>query len=436
MKRIISLFMTIVMVVTLVAVNGVTSNAEDSRKVKVTIRDFKMDHKLFEGAVSSQEGLVRTTLGADKKPDFSDPANPGKPLPAWSAWDVEESPVTLDELKNFFNDVPGVNQKTTKYLIMTKDSDGFYNINRNDANTFKDGMFFPIDNEFYGNEGLDHNFHFSMELHAKFTYKGFEEFSFQGDDDVWVFINNQLVIDLGGVHGSQDASILLPELVKQGKLNLVPGQSFDFDMFYMERCTTESNLDFSTNIDLSNMPYGQATLTKDLDKAADYGFIPDTIKDNMITPITRQEFAEVAVNFYEKVTSKEAAAASATTFTDCSNQKVLKAFQLGITNGKADGGKKFLPQNYITRQEMAAMITRTLKACYPDIVFDISGQPDFKDQKQILSYANVPTKFMAKYSITNGDGKGNFMPLNTCTREQAVAFLVRAFDNKSMFLEE
>ncbi len=172
----------------------------------------------------------------------------------------------------------------------------------------------------------------------------------------------------------------------------------------------------------------------ELNDGAQLGLITDKIKGNLKGDITREEFAEVAVRFYEKVTGKKAAAAPADTFTDCTNPEVLKAFTLGITTGV--GGGKFAPDNPLPRQQMAAMVTRTMAACFDNFTMDVSGVEDFKDQDLIQSWAVQSTKFMAKYKITLGDGKGNFLPENNCTREQAIAFLVRAYNYRDQYLTD
>ncbi|HHW23347.1 MAG TPA: S-layer homology domain-containing protein [Clostridiaceae bacterium] len=195
---------------------------------------------------------------------------------------------------------------------------------------------------------------------------------------------------------------------------------------------------FSNIVKIGTPAYESASpwAVGELDQAAELGFITDSIKGKMNGPITREEFAEVAVNFYEIVTGKKAEPHPTEKFIDCTNPEVLKARNLGIVYGV--GGDKFLPKDYLLRQQMAAMITRTLTACFetitPDFIAnDVKGVADFKDQDGFLAYGIEPAKFMAKYKITVGDGKGNFGPNDTCTREQAVMFLLRSYLYKDQF---
>lgn len=173
----------------------------------------------------------------------------------------------------------------------------------------------------------------------------------------------------------------------------------------------------------------------ELDKADNLGIITDTLRgSDMTKPITREEFAEVAVKFYEMVTGNKAEPHPTKVFPDCDNLEVLKAFNLKITAGTGDG-TYFEPDNNLVRQQMAQMIKQTLLACYPNLKIDISGQPDFLDQKDFAAYAINPAKFMAKYKIAVGDGKGSFIPNSSCSRQEAIAFLLRSYLNGDQYLK-
>jgi len=106
-------------------------------------------------------------------------------------------------------------------------------------------FFFPIDDQGYGNDWWGHNYGFCMEIHSKFTYKPGQVFDFIGDDDVWVFINNELVIDLGGPHPPRSGTAYLDDL------GLTEDDEYPFDFFFCERHVTGSSLRFSTSIELN-----------------------------------------------------------------------------------------------------------------------------------------------------------------------------------------
>lgn len=106
----------------------------------------------------------------------------------------------------------------------------------------------PFFDQLRGNNSRMHNFGFTMKIQATFQYSPGQHLKFTGDDDVWIFINNRLVIDLGGQHQMASGGVNLDTL------GLVVGGEYPFHMFYAERHTTSSNFVLETSINLKPVP--------------------------------------------------------------------------------------------------------------------------------------------------------------------------------------
>ncbi|MBN2527631.1 MAG: fibro-slime domain-containing protein [Deltaproteobacteria bacterium] len=112
-----------------------------------------------------------------------------------------------------------------------------------DSYVFDDAYFFPLDGQgFKDNDAYGHNYLFTTEVHLKFLYSGGEEFTFRGDDDLWIFVNGKLALDIGGMHWPFEGTIKFDEL------GLTRDESYEMDIFHAERHTSASNFRIQTNI--------------------------------------------------------------------------------------------------------------------------------------------------------------------------------------------
>jgi fibro-slime domain-containing protein len=155
------------------------------------VRDFSQTSADFNGA-DGDAGLpiVSPTLGADGKPVFQ----------------PQGSPATVQSAASFnhwFNDT----------------SSSVFSFTANDANdptgqlfTYSNNAFYPIDGQLGGNQGDAHNRFFTYEIHTYVPYNPGQVLSFTSSDDMWVFIDNMLVVDMGGIHTPTTKTLNMDEV--------------------------------------------------------------------------------------------------------------------------------------------------------------------------------------------------------------------------------
>ena len=163
----------------------------------------------------------------------------------------------------------------------------------------------------------------------------------------------------------------------------------------------------------------------ELNKASELGVIPELFNNQDLTQnITRKEFAHVAVKLYEKLTGTKAIAIENNPFTDTTDEEVLKAYNLGITQGT--GSDTFTPDALITREEMATMMTRALTKAGIDTKVDLEKVNKFADDGEMHDWGKESIYYMSSIEIIKGVGNNTFNVLGNATREQALLISERS----------
>ena len=235
--------------------------------LEITVRDFDASHpdmQRTDPGWGPLAGVLAPTLGPDRKPVFSD-------INGTHTWKLDQPDGAM--IRNCWDSGPGTeeqcymgsvpmfdgadsfydwyhdtdfNQRFEKQLRMTEDPA------RRGQYVYDSDAFFPLTaGEGFGPTPVDDNpqkknYLFTTEIHLRFKYRAGQKFTFRGDDDLWIFVNGKMALDIGGMHLPFEGTIDFDAVAQE--LGIVDGRSYNMDIFHAERRTQGSNFRIETNI--------------------------------------------------------------------------------------------------------------------------------------------------------------------------------------------
>ena len=194
--------------------------------------------------------------------------------------DTNMTTVTGTDMKEHSVPIYGMAVDAYKSIVLTDNGTGTYSFEAGYSGTKKDvrydresgtiyngtnggdeSGFYPLEDLGYEQPGLltatskvnngAKNGSFTLRGESQFVYNKDSNlyFTFTGDDDVYMYINGTLALDLGGAHGRNSKTVNLNDL-DATKYGLKEGQVATFTFFYMERCSDASTFGIKTNMKL------------------------------------------------------------------------------------------------------------------------------------------------------------------------------------------
>ena len=194
--------------------------------------------------------------------------------------DTNMTTVTGTDMKEHSVPIYGMAVDAYKSIVLTDNGTGTYSFEAGYSGTKKDvrydresgtiyngtnggdeSGFYPLEDLGYEQPGLltatskvnngAKNGSFTLRGESQFVYNKDSNlyFTFTGDDDVYMYINGVLALDLGGAHGRNSKTVNLNDL-DATKYGLKEGQVATFTFFYMERCSDASTFGIETNMEL------------------------------------------------------------------------------------------------------------------------------------------------------------------------------------------
>ena len=322
--------------------------------------------------------------------------------------DTNMTTVTGTDKKEHSVPIYGMAVDAYKSIVLTDNGTGTYSFEAGYSGTKKDvrydqesgtiyngtnggdeSGFYPLENLGYEQPGLltatskvnngAKNGGFTLRGESQFVYNKASKlyFTFTGDDDVYMYINGTLALDLGGAHGRNSKTVNLNDL-DATKYGLKEGQVATFTFFYMERCSDASTFGIKTNMELVQRAINVEKKAYDTSYGAEYadGASISTTTDNPTT---------VAYDLI--LTNKGNTDMHQISFTDQDTQGGMAAFGYGVANP------------YVNDSNTA---TVTLGQLSTYLIYVTDGDNVVESTRKTLTALNELSKEVGKVTLAPG----------------------------------
>lgn len=165
---------------------------------------------------------------------------------------------------------------------------------------------------------------------------------------------------------------------------------------------------------------------RSIGKAVELELIPGESQINYKGKITRLEVCRLIDNLLSKLTIEDHGI-TGSPFSDTTDKSVIKLYDYGIVNGKNES--KFAPYDYITREELAKVLSNTYYLINEKVQSDKSTY-EYADQKEISSWAYEYVGNMHSLNIMVGNPQNEFRPKDNVTKEETIITLLRIYSGQ------